>query len=120
MMMNLSICPKCKFELPAPAASCPRCGIIFDKWKPQVWKGEYEYKMVQIAQNLILKAETAQGNEAALYLESIVNEMSSLGWEFYRIDQMYMTFSHKELFNTRSEGTPHSFGVITFRRRREP
>ena len=25
-------CPKCGFDLPAPAEACPKCGLIFAKW----------------------------------------------------------------------------------------
>jgi len=30
-----SDCPKCSFQLPAPAAACPKCGIVFAKWYPE-------------------------------------------------------------------------------------
>lgn len=32
--MNLSKCPKCGFTLNTPSYECPRCGIIFAKYKP--------------------------------------------------------------------------------------
>jgi len=36
--MNSSLasdCPKCSFQLPAPAPMCPKCGIVFAKWAPE-------------------------------------------------------------------------------------
>ncbi len=47
----------------------------------------YEYKMVQVppAINVGVKEK---GNEAAAYLQSVVNENSIDGWEFYRVDSI--------------------------------
>ena len=46
----------------------------------------YEYKMLQIPPRIQVKTNEAQGNEAAYFLESIVNKWSSENWEFYRVD----------------------------------
>jgi hypothetical protein len=44
--------------------------------------------MIQIAPALVVSARAQQGQEAASYLEGIVNQWSAAGWEFYRIDTM--------------------------------
>lgn len=46
----------------------------------------YEYKMLQIPPNIVVKQKEAKGNEAAYYLQAIANEQSGQGWEFYRVD----------------------------------
>lgn len=46
----------------------------------------YEYKMVQIPPNIAVKMKKHKGNEAAEYLENVVNEYASQGWEFHRVD----------------------------------
>lgn len=46
----------------------------------------YEYKMVQIPPNIAVEMKKHKGNEAAAYLESVVNKYASQGWEFHRID----------------------------------
>lgn len=49
----------------------------------------WEYKMVQIPPTIVIKEKGAKGNEAALYLQNLVNEMAGLaGWEFYRVDEV--------------------------------
>ena len=46
----------------------------------------FEYKMIQIPPNITVQAKEARGNEAAAYLEQVVNQWAAQGWEFYRID----------------------------------
>lgn len=48
----------------------------------------YKYKMVQIPPNISIEMKTEKGNEAAKYLENIVNKYAEEGWEFYRIDSV--------------------------------
>jgi hypothetical protein len=48
----------------------------------------YQYKMVQVPAKIQVRAKNHQGNEAAVYLEGIVNEHARDGWEFYRIDEI--------------------------------
>lgn len=48
----------------------------------------YVYKMVQVPPNIEVQANKHRGNEAAVYLETVVNEYASEGWEFYRIDSI--------------------------------
>lgn len=47
----------------------------------------YEYKMIQVPPTIELTSKK-RGNEAAQFLEGIVNQHSRVGWEFYRIDSM--------------------------------
>jgi len=46
----------------------------------------YEYKMVQVPPNIEVQAKNQKGNEAAAYLDKIVNSHAQDGWEFYRVD----------------------------------
>lgn len=46
----------------------------------------YEYKMVQIPPAISVNAREARGQEAAYYLQGVVNEHAAQGWEFYRVD----------------------------------
>lgn len=48
----------------------------------------YDYRMVQIPPSISMKAKDARGQEAAQYLQQIVNENAVNGWEFYRVDQV--------------------------------
>ena len=113
------LCPKCGFALPEPDLSCPRCGIVFANWRapaPRVWHGRYIYKMVQAAEHIVAEQETLTGNEAGAYLEKVVNEHAALGWEFYRIDEMWASINAPSLFGTRSQTSPVRLHIITFRR----
>jgi len=46
----------------------------------------YQYKMVQVPPNIEVQAKQHKGNEAAAYLEGVVNTHARDGWEFYRVD----------------------------------
>jgi hypothetical protein len=46
-----------------------------------------EYKMVQIPRNLEIRGG-AHGNEAAQYLQRLVNSYARSGWEFQRVDEI--------------------------------
>jgi hypothetical protein len=48
----------------------------------------YKYKMVQIPPNIAVQMKAHKGNEAAAYLEKIVNAYAEDGWEFHRIDSL--------------------------------
>ncbi len=48
----------------------------------------YQYKMVQVPQDVTVKMKEQRGNEAAAYLESIANTHAADGWEFYRVDEV--------------------------------
>ena len=47
---------------------------------------ELTYKMVQVPPRILVKGSTQQGTEAASYLQSVVNEHATEGWEFFRVD----------------------------------
>lgn len=77
----------------------------------------YEYKMVQIPRNTEVQAKAHKGNEAATYLEKIVNEHASEGWEFQRIDSIGVQVQPggmAYLFGQEAETS--SYYVITFRK----
>jgi len=44
--------------------------------------------MVQLPQNIVVKAAEHRGNEAAAYLHQIVDQYAAAGWEYYRIDEI--------------------------------
>jgi hypothetical protein len=48
----------------------------------------YTYKMVQVPPNIEVRAKEHRGNEAAAYLQNVVNEHAEDGWEFYRVDSI--------------------------------
>jgi hypothetical protein len=48
----------------------------------------YEYKMIQMPPTIAVQAKAAHGQEAAAYLENVVNEWASRGWEFFRVDTL--------------------------------
>lgn len=73
--------------------------------------------MLQIPPNVEVQAKQHKGNEAAAYLENIVNKHAQDGWEFYRIDEVGVKtqpgclaalFGNKGDFNT--------YYVITLRK----
>lgn len=46
----------------------------------------FEYKMVQIPQNIAINEKHKTGSDAAEYLETVVNKYAQNDWEFQRID----------------------------------
>ncbi|WP_368928647.1 DUF4177 domain-containing protein [Alcaligenes faecalis] len=48
----------------------------------------YTYKMVQVPPNITVDAKKHKGNEAAAYLQGVVNAHAEEGWEFHRIDSI--------------------------------
>ena len=80
----------------------------------------YQYKMVQVPPNIEVQAKQHRGNEAAAYLEGVVNSLAKEGWEFYRIDAIGVNvkpgcvaslLGQKEVLST--------YYVITFRKAAE-
>ena len=76
----------------------------------------YKYKMVQVPPNIAVQMKTHKGNEAAAYLENIVNEYATKGWEFYRIDSVGVSLQpgcFDSIFGKKEESS--IYYVITFR-----
>ena len=76
----------------------------------------FQYKMMQIPQDVTVKMKQQRGNEAAAYLEAIANEQSSQGWEFYRVDEVGVLARPGclgALFGRKAEYT--LYYVVTFR-----
>ena len=48
----------------------------------------YQYKMLQVPPNITIQKKEYRGNEAAGYLQEIVNTEAAQGWEFYRVDEI--------------------------------
>ena len=48
----------------------------------------YRYKMVGIAPGLLAETKDDPSDEAAKYLEDVVNEYARAGWEFHRVDHL--------------------------------
>jgi hypothetical protein len=79
----------------------------------------YEYNMVQIASDLTVSANARQGNEAADYMQQVVNEEAIDEWEFYRVDSISVEVQPgciASLIGLKS--TYYNYRVITFRRKR--
>lgn len=75
------------------------------------------YKMVQIPPGITIDAKNAKDQEAAIYLENVVNRFAKDGWEFYRIDSITVEKQVgclAALFGARTSVI--SYYVITFRR----
>lgn len=76
----------------------------------------YVYKMVQIPPSIKLQGEQ-QGNEAADYLQSVVNRYAKEGWEFYRVDSIGVQVNPGCLAALLGHQTSYkNYFVVTFRR----
>ena len=76
----------------------------------------YRYKMVQIPPNISVEQKGHKGDEAAAYLETVVNKYASQGWEFYRIDSIGVNLNpgcFGSIFGKKEEDV--LYYVITFR-----
>jgi len=77
----------------------------------------YEYKMVQIPPNIAVQMKAHKGNEAAVYLEGVVNKYAVEGWEFQRIDSIGVQVQpgcFDAIGGKKAESS--SYYVITFRK----
>lgn len=77
----------------------------------------FEYKMMQIPPNVAVQAKAHKGNEAAAYLEGVVNKFAAEGWEFYRVDAIGVQVQpgcFDALFGKKAEDS--QYYVITFRK----
>lgn len=76
----------------------------------------FKYKMVQVPPNISVEMKNHTGNEAAVYLENVVNEYAEDGWEFYRIDSIGVEVQPgclASLVGQKAESS--TYYVITFR-----
>ena len=77
----------------------------------------YTYKMVQVPPNVSVTAKAHRGNEAAAYLQEVVNSHAGDGWEFQRVDSIGVNVEPgclAGLFGQKAERS--LFYVITFRK----
>ncbi|PXF32493.1 hypothetical protein WH50_04205 [Pokkaliibacter plantistimulans] len=77
----------------------------------------FEYKMVQIPPNIAVQMKAHRGNEAAAYLENVVNEYAADGWDFHRVDSIGVQVQpgcFDALSGKKAES--NSYYVITFRK----
>jgi hypothetical protein len=76
----------------------------------------FEYKMVQIPPNIAVQMKAHKGNEAAAYLESVVNKYANEGWEFQRVDSIGVQVQPGCFDALRGKkAVDSSYYVITFR-----
>lgn len=79
----------------------------------------FEYKMVQIPPNIAVEMKKHKGNEAAAYLEGVVNTYASQGWEFYRIDTIGVALKPGCIgVLTGQKEESSQYYVITFRKQK--
>ncbi|MFD2641870.1 hypothetical protein [Pseudomonas japonica] len=77
----------------------------------------YVYKMVQVPPNVEVQAKNHKGNEAAAYLQQVVNSHAEDGWEFYRVDTIGVSVQpgcFDAMFGKKA--TVSDYYVISFRR----
>lgn len=77
----------------------------------------YTYSMVQVPPNISIAAKGQKGNEAAAYLQGVVNQKAEDGWEFQRVDAIGVNVEAgclAGLFGQKN--TYQTYYVITFRK----
>lgn len=79
---------------------------------------EYEYRMVQASPAVQASKGAEKGQEAAKYLEQVVNSESTNGWEFYRMDALAVHTPSGCLGGGQPEVSQQY--VVTFRRPKTP
>ena len=57
------------------------------KRKGPMTMAAYAYRMVQVPPKIVVRRDTGQG-EAATYMQTVVDQNATQGWEFYRVDQI--------------------------------
>jgi hypothetical protein len=81
--------------------------------------GNYIYKMVQVPPTIAVQAKDHRGNEAAVYMESVVNQMANEGWEFLRVDTIGVQVQPGCLMSLLGQKTTETtYYVISFRKAR--
>lgn len=77
----------------------------------------YTYKMVQVPPRISVASKAHRGNEAAAYLQDVVNTYAEEGWEFHRVDSIGVSVQPGCLAGLFGQGEKTSiYYVITFRR----
>jgi hypothetical protein len=77
----------------------------------------YTYKMIQIPPEIRIQAKNVKGQEAAIYLETIVAEQAKQGWEFYRVDAIGVEESPGCIGGLLGQKTSYyTYYVVSFRR----
>lgn len=97
---------------PPPVYSSPESPAAFARRRV-----EFEYQMLQVPPTISVKAKEARGNEAAYYLQYVVNEQAAKGWEFYRVDTIGVVSNPgclAGLFG--GQQTTTDYYVVTFRK----
>jgi hypothetical protein len=77
----------------------------------------FEYKMIQLPPNIAVQMKEHKGNEAATYLQNIVDNYAVDGWEFYRVDSIGVQLQpgcFEALFGKKAENS--MYYVVTFRK----
>jgi len=78
---------------------------------------KFTYKMVQIPPNIVVSNKSKTGQDAADYLESVVNEWAGKGWEFMRVDEIGVVSQPGCLGGLIGQKETHIvYYVITFRK----
>lgn len=81
---------------------------------------KYEYQMVQVPPNISVDARKHKGNEAAVYLQRVVDTHAQDGWEFHRVDSIGVQTTAgclAALFGKKAEFS--HYYVISFRREKQ-
>lgn len=77
----------------------------------------YTYKMVQIPPAITVKQKEAKGQEAAWYLQELVNRAAAEGWEFYRVDEVGVLATAGCMAKVFGGGNVYTnYFVVTFRK----
>ena len=78
---------------------------------------KYTYKMVQIPPNIVVANKSKTGQDAAEYLEMVVNDGAAKGWEFMRVDEVGVVSTPGCLGSLFGQKQTHIvYYVITFRK----
>ena len=131
------ICPNCGLNIIAERSTCKQCGTAKSAaFQPTLQTSSgvltsplsaastkltnneadssQDYRMVQIPRTFRVQG---QDNEAAMFLQNLVNEHSKAGWDFYRIDEVGVVSSPgciAALLGVRESVIPYY--IVTFKR----
>ena len=76
----------------------------------------FQYKMIQIPPNISVRG-VEQGQEAAQYLENVVNGQAGQGWDFYRVDTIGVEVSPGCLMSLLGRSSEYNnYYVVSFRK----